>query len=290
MFLIYAYYPSKITVESLRYSVTYTIQFSSKKETTLHINISLPRNSSYQEIERINFSIPPLSIMFDEHQNEIAYFIIHLEPGQSLNISIIFDVTVKRLFLLGFFNPGDYDVNSEIYKRYTCSEKYIESDNPRIIEKAREIVGTQTNPIFAAQKIYDWVYKNINWTGYSAKTRGALWALENKQGDCSEKALLFIALCRAIGIPARLVHGISYIGIRDGGVFNWTTIGHDWAEIYVTNHGWIWVDPTWRLFGSSDIYHIALQHGHSSSLGKWYRFRFFGDAEYKEIFEIRSAE
>jgi len=272
MFLIYAYYPAKITVENLKYRVTYTIQFSSIKETTLHINVSLPQ-SSYQEIERINFSIHPSSLVLDEHQNKIAYFNIILKPEHPFNISIAFNVVVKQL-----------------YKRRICSEKYIESDAPRIIEKAKEIVGAQTNPIFAAQRICDWVYKNINWTGYSARTRGALWALKNRQGDCSEKAHLFIDLCRAAGIPARLVHGISYVGIKDGGVFNWTTIGHDWAEIYVTNYGWIWVDPTWGLFGSSDIYHIALQHGYSSALGKWYRFRFVGDAEFKEIFEIRLAE
>ena len=112
IFLIYAYYPSKITVENLRYSVTYTIQFSSKKETTLHINISLPQNSSYQEIERINFSIHPSSLVLDEHQNKIAYFNIILKPEHPFNISIAFNVVVKRLFLLGTFNPGSYDVNS----------------------------------------------------------------------------------------------------------------------------------------------------------------------------------
>ena len=58
------------------------------------------------------------------------------------------------------------------------------------------------------------------------------------RGDCTEHARLFVALCRAAGIPAREVTGLAWTG--DGT----RTLGHHaWAEVELQSN-WRPVDPT----------------------------------------------
>ena len=64
--------------------------------------------------------------------------------------------------------------------------------------------------------------------------------IATKRGDCSEHALLFTALARAAGIPARDVEGLMYMG-DDAKAFG----GHAWNEV-VLDGKWVAVDPTWN--------------------------------------------
>ena len=64
------------------------------------------------------------------------------------------------------------------------------------------------------------------------------------------------ALARALGIPARQVHGLVYARYADGkDALYW----HAWAEVKV-GEAWIAVDPT---FGQdvADATHVALGRG-----------------------------
>lgn len=56
-------------------------------------------------------------------------------------------------------------------------------------------------------------------------------------GDASEHVRLFVAWCRAAGIPARAVHGLAWQG-DEAGVFVW----HAWAEVALDGH-WTSADP-----------------------------------------------
>jgi transglutaminase-like putative cysteine protease len=78
----------------------------------------------------------------------------------------------------------------------------------------------------------------------------ALDVLIHLKGDCTEHALLFVALCRAAGLPARRVSGLVYAGPAE------RSFGmHAWAEVYVGQ--WVDVDPTLNQF-PADATHIRL--------------------------------
>lgn len=62
--------------------------------------------------------------------------------------------------------------------------------------------------------------------------------IARRRGDCTEHALLFVALARSLGIPARVVTGLYYMGDH-AKAFG----GHAWAEI-VLDGQWVEVDPT----------------------------------------------
>ncbi len=72
----------------------------------------------------------------------------------------------------------------------------------------------------------------------------ALDILREHKGYCAEHALLFVALCRAAGIPARRCSG--YVCIGD----DWGS--HAWAEIWVGK--WMGVDPTTNDVGTAARY------------------------------------
>jgi len=134
-----------------------------------------------------------------------------------------------------------YDKNSELYIKYTQPEELIQSNHEEIVEKAQKITQGVEDPLVKARLIYNFVVGYLRYE-IQDEEKGALWALENRVGDCSEYSYLFVALCRAAGIPARVQAGFAfhYAGqiLEDG---------HMWAEYYLENYRWIPVDATWQL-------------------------------------------
>jgi hypothetical protein len=80
--------------------------------------------------------------------------------------------------------------------------------------------------------------------------------LHTKIGDCNEHTTLFVAMARAIGLPARIAVGLAYVR----GAFYY----HAWPEIYIderANRGyWLPVDPTFNQF-PADATHVRLARG-----------------------------
>lgn len=64
--------------------------------------------------------------------------------------------------------------------------------------------------------------------------------LDRKSGDCKANALLFNTLARAVGVPAREVAGVAYMG-DDVMAFG----GHVWNEV-VLDGMWVPVDAPWH--------------------------------------------
>ena len=88
---------------------------------------------------------------------------------------------------------------------YLKGSPKIEVQDPKIKALARRLREEHAEePAWERVKaIYDWVRANVAYS--EGPLRGAAAALEAKQGDCEELTSLFIALCRANGIPARSV-------------------------------------------------------------------------------------
>lgn len=124
-----------------------------------------------------------------------------------------------------------------------------QSDDAQIAAKAKAIVGSERDGLRAAARIVEAVYEGID---KQAGVRGSATAsevLQNGAGDCTEHAVLVVALMRAAGIPARVVDGIVILSMADGsGVAGY----HAWAEIWLGQ--WIGVDATVNETGTSARY------------------------------------
>jgi len=111
---------------------------------------------------------------------------------------------------------------------------FCQSDDRGIVEKAREIVGEEKNAWRAAKKIAGWVSREMR-PNYDVGFATATEILKNREGDCSEHTVIMIALCRAVGIPARAAVGVMYAD----GIFAY----HMWPEVYAGR--WINLDAKW---------------------------------------------
>ncbi len=114
----------------------------------------------------------------------------------------------------------------------------VESDNPEIQAKAKEIAGAEKDAWAVAKKINHWVFTNLE-KDYGASSDSASDVLTRKKGDCTEHSLLAVSMLRSLGIPAKRIDGLVYL-MNDDNVpaLYW----HEWVEAYVGE--WTQLDPT----------------------------------------------
>lgn len=152
---------------------------------------------------------------------------------------------------------------------FLLPEPNIESNAPGIVRTAQQL--KQKNAYETSKKIHLWVADYLKYIGYIKNDRGALWAFENKKGDCTEFMYLFVALCRAAAIPARGIAG--YMVTDNKQVL--ATDYHNWAECHI-NGQWRVADPQQRNFMQNEDQYVAMRiisHVTTNPIGKYHRFR-----------------
>jgi transglutaminase-like putative cysteine protease len=172
-----------------------------------------------------------------------AYFEIPLEKIKAdLHVSVEFAFThYEQYFTIDPNNVGTYDTSTDLYRRYTRPGSNIVMP-PALAQKAREIIGSETNPYLQARKLYFYVLDYCKYSFmphmylYQMGIPESVYVLEHGYGDCGSQSMFFAALCRSVGIPARALGGML---ITPG-----SPSDHFWAEFYLANYGWVPVDPT----------------------------------------------
>ncbi len=135
------------------------------------------------------------------------------------------------------------------------SNALINADNPEIIDKAREIIHGETDAKKAVELLNQWVYAHVK-DSFTVALPRSIDLLKNPHGDCKAHTILFTALARSIGIPAKMAMGVV---LMPDGYFYY----HAWPLVYLD--GWVPVDPTLGEF-PADATHIMLASG---SLNNW---------------------
>jgi len=197
--------------------------------------LALPVNHKGQEIKINSFKPHPNEVINDPvNGNKVAFWRLKdLANNESCKFEYNFEILTKDVehnIDLNKIEP--YNTKSELFKRYTRSEKWIEI-TPEISHKAHEIIGDESNPYLKAKKIFDWIISYMKFEYPDLEHRGAKKSIKNLKGDCGEFSYLFTALCRAVNIPSRAI------------TCNWPTqFGHVWAELLIPPYGWIPVDTS----------------------------------------------
>jgi transglutaminase-like putative cysteine protease len=134
-------------------------------------------------------------------------------------------------------------------------ELFIESDAPEVVEEARRaafgVTGTRARAEKLTRYVNDLLEKKPTVSLPSARE-----VLRTKVGDCNEHTVLYVAMARALGLPARIAVGLVYLR----GAFYY----HAWPEVYVAEADgrglWLPVDPTLNQF-PADPTHVRLARG-----------------------------
>jgi len=178
-------------------------------------------------------------------------------PGQSFKGQIS-ETTIKGVFevnhrryrgenapIIGAANK----FNQEISK-FLKSEETIESGNKELSDLSLKIIEGSTDFWEAACRLSSWVAENIDGSIYGGS---ALETFKRGNGACGSQSLLLAAMCRAVGIPSRVVWGCLYTP-EYGGSFG----HHGWNEVYMGKEGWIPIDVTIHETDYIDSGHIRL--------------------------------
>ena len=174
---------------------------------------------------------------------------LQLQGGrQALNGQVL---TVKREVLTNLAPELQIENLAALEKIFLKPGPFIQSDNQRIQDRAREILKDAPDAplLVRARMLLDWVHTHIKKRPVLSLP-DALSTLENRVGDCNEHAVLMAALARAAGIPTRIEAGLVYLKGR----FYY----HAWNLMYLGE--WITADS---LFGQlpADVSHLRFTTG-----------------------------
>ncbi|MBI4410160.1 MAG: transglutaminase domain-containing protein [Gemmatimonadetes bacterium] len=125
----------------------------------------------------------------------------------------------------------------------------IQAADPQIARVARRAGGGTDDPLVAAQRLHEWVYRFLE-KDIALSIPSAIQVLEAGKGDCNEHTVLYVALARALGLPARTAVGLVHVRGR----FYY----HAWPEVWLGR--WVAVDPTLGQF-PADASHLRFLVG-----------------------------
>jgi hypothetical protein len=182
----------------------------------------------------------------------IKFQVPQIPKGGSVFVERLYEITRYRTkFAMGAeelkFARG---VPAELKDQVAGAAPGVETKSPQMIELSEALrkISQDSNAWDTIKTYWSWTRDNVKFE--NGDFRGALYALENRCGDCEEMSALFVGLCRLSGIPARTV---------------WVE-SHDYPEFYLVDKQgrghWIPVQvvgPPW--FGEITEYRPIFQKG-----------------------------
>jgi len=123
------------------------------------------------------------------------------------------------------------------YREYLTPNPIINSDDPAVQKMAQEARGQAKLPYETADNLRKHVTDVIKDKNLNVGFASASEVCRNREGDCSEHAVLLAALGRACDLPSRVVTGMVYVPVFGGdtdifGFHMWTQflIGDTWVD------------------------------------------------------------
>ena len=138
------------------------------------------------------------------------------------------------------------DEIKEIFQPFLQADGPIQI-TPQIWRTALDVKADRKEVLPVVQGLMEFVHQTCKYTpGATTLSTSTEQFFGKPQGVCQDFAHLLLALCRAIGIPARYVCGYVYDQKR-GEVLGGHA-SHAWCEVWFPGYGWVGLDPTNHRF------------------------------------------
>lgn len=250
-----------------QYTVSLSVQ-QSEVSAENSIYLWVPKLSLLPEQRKLEYETN-LQPELDNFQNLMLYKFANLRTGARETVTI--DVWMERYEVntkvLKNRVKWNYDKDERFYEEFTKDLYDLKLDDSRLDAVFRRIPSGR-DPYTTAQAIYN-IVREMEYI--SSVGNDIINNFLQKQGDSYTYAMIFSALARKKGIPARPVAGFIVYN-------NESTVRHFWAEFYLKGFGWVPVDPALGdgavfgniprvedpatyYFGNMDSYHITFSRG-----------------------------
>ncbi len=191
--------------------------------------IPMPTTDMFQTVEVKSIVAPGKRQILEEHEHGNSVLFLTLSPEDSgKTVAIRFDV--RRL------EKGVYEGQAPEPGQYLEPERLVPADESfRSI--AAEVVEGKNGNLERARALYDHVIDRMRYMKYGdGWGKGdAVYACDARTGNCTDFHSYFIALTRAVGIPARFAIGAAIPSERNsGGIDGY----HCWAEFHTDGRWW----------------------------------------------------
>jgi len=296
--------------EGMSHKVSFVIRYQfgiSGAVTNLSFTYCIPKTvEGRQRVIDLHFSPEPIAI-YDDKENRYAVFSFP-NPSGDLEVKISGKIELYR-----------YDIETAISARARAgtspisisdsersdalkAEKLLEVDDPAIkrladpIKSPRErLAGGSTSrealreaEIETIRDILDCTRQSLQYEEYGGDKKGAgasaARAIALGKGMCQDFANVFVTLCRAKGLPAKSMKGLYTF--FDGG----KTPTHQWAEVFISDLGWVPFEPTWMSSAFAILRPIYIRQSNMATDSRlkigagsasWYYWRPAGSLEPK---------
>jgi transglutaminase-like putative cysteine protease len=230
-----------------------TYQYSSAVNLEPHVLYLHPRKSSLLTVNSFTLDVNPKPVQISKNldpEGNIQNILFFKEPTDCLKIEMNAVVETTE------FNPFDFVYfpfeSKTLPLNYTHS--YQKTLSPYLGQEGVTTLVEQTARQIASQvkwntssflsELNEFIFKQF---AYEIREEGAPnsaeFTLVNRKGSCRDYAVLFSAMCRALGLATRFVSGY-YVGVAPVDVPNQTHHLHAWVEVYLPGGGWRGYDPT----------------------------------------------
>jgi transglutaminase-like putative cysteine protease len=153
--------------------------------------------------------------------------------------------------------PSSLLLQLQPYLKFSTSSNLVSRSivDPAILELAQLLQAeSDDNTVNFLFNLNQTIYENCQ---YIIRETGHCWAAGTtwgkRQGSCRDLAVLFMEVCRIVGLAARFVSGY-----QEGDLDNPDKHLHAWAEVYLAGAGWRGYDPSHGLaVGDSYIALVA---------------------------------
>lgn len=254
---------------SVRYQISHTTTYRYSQPVTLqpHMVRLRPRSDGHQTLQSFTLQVAPVSQqqchLVDLEGNETIKLWFNPESTEELSIQVQSQVETHCVNPFNYLMepwalhlPIDYPSSflAQIQPYLAGSPGHLTHRmDGAIVQLAHDIhhrVNGNTSLFLSelTQEIYTTCKHLIRETGDPFPS-GLTWA--KRAGSCRDLTVLFMDVCRTIGLPARFVSGY-----QEGDLNNPERHLHAWAEVYLPGAGWRGFDPTHGLAVADR--HIAL--------------------------------
>ena len=243
------------------YKITHTTHYKYSNAVQLHPHTLrlCPRSDGAQWLQSFNLSSSPTpssETYFLDTQGNTCVKVTFENPLEAFKIEAVSEVVTTRANPFDYISepwathvPIDYptSVASQLspYLKETFGERVIAS---AVVDFAQSLEHEVSGHV--GYFLMQLTQRIPEMCEYQQRLQGDPYppgiTLQKKSGTCRDYTVLFVAVCRAVGLAARFVSGYQE-GDPNKGPEQSVHDLHAWAEVYIPGGGWRGFDPTLGL-------------------------------------------